>query len=181
MTYDVIIIGGGLAGTTAGLALVKAGKKCCIVSEGLSLHDTPKAEYLSAGGDFFAGDSVVSGEWDGRRLKAVFTRNLESTRLEADTFILATGKFFSKGLVADMEKIFEPVFHSDVDYEKCRDDWYDPDFFAKQPFERFGVKTEGCKVIINGETSENLYAAGEILSGEIDIVKTAEEVCRRLI
>lgn len=39
MKYDVIIIGGGLSGLTAGLTLVAAGKKTCIVSAGQnSLH-----------------------------------------------------------------------------------------------------------------------------------------------
>lgn len=174
MKYDIIIIGGGLAGLTAGVELLKAGRSCCIVSEGLSLHKTPKEEYIAAGGTFLAGDSVISGVWNGRTLLSVRTRNLEETPLEAEHFILASGKFFSRGLIATMEAVIEPVFGCDVEFDPCRDHWYDNDFHAVQPFERFGVKTtpEG-RVLIGGKTAENLWAAGEILAGDNDIEKTA--------
>lgn len=166
---------------TAAVALTKAGLSCCVVSEGLSLHETPRREFISLGGVLLPGDSVLKGEWEGNRLLRVFTRNLESTPLEADNYILATGKFFSKGLISTMNRIYEPIFGADVDYNPDRDTWCDPDFHAEQPFERFGVRTEDCRVLIGGVASENLYGAGEILAGEVDIVKSAEEVCRKLI
>lgn len=181
MRYDVVIIGGGLAGMTAAVALRKAGKKCIVVSEGLSLHETPLKEFVALDGTVLPGDSVISGEWDGNRLLSVRTRNLEGTPLEADAFILATGKFFSRGLISTMDRIYEPVFDADVEYDADRDNWVNPDFHADQPFERFGVKTEDCRVLVGGVASENLFAAGEILAGEVDIIKSAEEVCRKLI
>lgn len=184
MKYDVIIIGGGLAGVTAGIELLKAGRRCCIVSEGLSLHKTPKDEYIAAGGTFLAGDSVISGVWNGGTLLSIRTRNMEDTPLEADHFILASGKFFSRGLIATMDAVIEPVFGCDVEFDPCRDRWYDSDFYAVQPFERFGVKTtpEG-RVLIGGKPAANLWAAGEILAGDIDIdiEQTAKDVCRKLI
>lgn len=181
MRYDVVIIGGGLAGMTAAVALRKAGKEVIVVSEGLSLHETPRKEFVSLGGTLLPGDSVISGEWDGNRLLSVRTRNLEGTPLEAGAFILATGKFFSRGLISTMDRIYEPVFGADVEYDEDRDNWVNPDFHAEQPFEHFGVKTEDCRVVIGGITSENLFAAGEILAGEVDIIKSAEEVCRKLM
>lgn len=181
MKFDVVIIGGGLAGTTAGLELQKAGRRCCIVSEGLSLNKTPKSAYLEAGGVFLPGDSVIGGEWNELHLNAVRTRNLETTLLEADAFILATGKFFSRGLVATPDAVMEPVFGADVEFDPCPDNWYNPDFFAPQPFESFGVKTSGGRVLFGGEPAENLYAAGEVLAGSSDIVESALEVCRKII
>lgn len=181
MKYDVIIIGGGLAGLTAGVELQKAGLRCCAVSSGLSLHKVPKAEFLSLGGTFLPGDTVVGGVWDGDRLVGVHTVNLEDTLLEADNFILSTGKFFSKGLAARMDGIVEPVFGADVEFDPCRDRWYDPDFFAPQPFERFGVRAEEGRVLLGGRPCANLFAAGEILAGDVDIVGSALEVCRRII
>ena len=182
MKFDVIIIGGGLAGMTAGVGLLRAGRSVAAVSEGLSMHETPAAEFIALGGTFLPGDSVLRGEWDGDRLLRVFTRNLEDTPLAADAFILSTGKFFSRGLVATMDSVAEPVFGCDVFWEKDRDKWCDPDFFAPQPFERFGVLTSpDGRVFRGGREAENLYAAGEILAGEVDIVKTANDVCRNLI
>ena len=182
MKYDVIIIGGGLAGLTAGVELCRAGKTCCVVSEGLSLHeDAPKAGFLAAGGVLLSGDSVVDGIWDGMTLKSVRTRNLEDTPLEAVHFILATGKFFSRGLVATMDSVRESVFGADVEFDPCRDRWYDQDFFAPQPFERFGVRTFEGRVLFGGVPSDNLYAAGEVLCGEVDIIESALDICRRII
>jgi len=182
MRFDVVIIGGGLAGMTAAVALQKAGKRCAAVSEGLSLNKTPGLEFLRLGGTLFSGDSVVKGEWDGDSLKCVFTRNLENTRLEADHFILSTGKFFSRGLISTMDSIYEPVFGCDVSYERDRDRWTDPDFFARQPFENFGVITDGSgRVLISGRAAANLYAAGEILAGDPDIEQSALDVCRNII
>ena len=179
MKFDVIIIGGGLAGMTAGVALRKAGKRCLVVSEGLSLHETPRSEYLSLGGILMAGDSVLSGVWEGDVLKSVRTRNMEGTVLEADAYILCTGKFFSKGLVSSMDGIVEPVFGCDVIYD--RDNWVSSDFFAPQPFERFGIATSEGRAVIGGKAAANLYAAGEVVAGDVDIIDSALEVCRRLI
>ncbi len=182
MKYDVVIIGGGLAGMTAGVALCRAGKSCIAVAEGLSLHKTLRKEFISSGGMILAGDSVLDGVFDSGILKAVHTRNLENTLLEADYFILATGKFFSRGLVSTMDKIYEPVFGADVSYDEDRTSWCNSDFYAPQSFEKFGVITDGdYRVMIGGQPVENLYAAGEILAGDVDIVNSAEEVCKRII
>lgn len=177
MRFDVIIIGGGPAGAGAGLALQKAGRNCLIVAEGLSLEASPRKEFTAAGGYLLQGDSVTGGTIEGGRVTKVVTRNLTGTVLEADDFILATGKFFSKGLVSTMDGIFEPVFGCDVLYEKDRDRWVVPDFHAAQPFESFGVVTDACgRVSIGGQTICNLYAAGEILSGCPDIAGSVGRV-----
>lgn len=182
MRFDVVIIGGGLAGITAGIALQKAGRRCVVVAEGLSLHECPRTEFVELGGTLLRGDSAVGGEWDGDVLRCIRTRNLGNTRLRGDHFILATGKFFSKGLVSTMDGIEEPVFGCDVQYDPDRSRWTDPDFFAPQPFESFGVLTDALgRVMIGGRPAANLYAAGEILAGRPDIVKSALEVCRNII
>ena len=182
MKYDVVIIGGGLAGLTAGVELQKAGKRCVVVAGGRSLHETPQAEFVSLGGTFLRGDFAVRGEWNGNVLSCVYTRNLGKTRLEAPVFIIATGKYFSKGLVSSIDGIREPLFDCEVEYEKDRAKWTDPDFFAPQPFETFGVKTDPLgRVTVGGRRAENLYAAGELLAGKHDIESSTIELCRRLI
>jgi len=185
MKYDVIIIGGGLAGCTAAAALAEAGKHVALFSEGLSLHDASEgpashkaqlfhpysalSALVAKGVTVFRGDSVIRAEMseDSPCVKAVFSRNLGNEPLEAGAYLLATGKFFSRGIISNMERIFEPVFDADVDFDPDHEKWFDPDFFALQPYERFGVKTdEAGHVIKDGKSIENLFAAGQVMAGE---------------
>ena len=86
--------------------------------------------------------------------------------LTGDNYILASGSYFGHGLIADIEKIIEPVFGADVLFDADRNSWYDKDFFARQNYIGFGVATDGSfKVMKDGSAIENLYAAGSILGG----------------
>ena len=202
MKFDVIIIGGGLAGLTAGVELQKKGLRCAAVAEGLSLNECPREEFVKLGGTLFPGDSVIGGHFasagsgahnnaeaaaetgatDGLSLEWVETRNLVGTRLEAPYYILSTGKFYSRGLVSNMEGIFEPVFGCDVEYDHSQPSWTVQEFFDDQPFEKFGVITDAdSRVKIGGKVVDNLYAAGEILAGNPDIVATARKVAEQII
>ena len=165
MKFDVIIIGGGLAGMTAATALQESGLKCAVVAEGLSLHNASRREFAAAGGTLLAGDRVVSGRFDGDRLAAVRTEKLGDVELEADCFVLATGKYFSRGLVADMDKVYEPLFGLDVEYEEDRAKWFDPSFAAPQKFLEFGVLAKDGCAVKDGVRIINLYPAGEVLAG----------------
>lgn len=167
---------------TAGLQLQKSGKRTLVVASGLTLHDAPRSEYVAAGGTVLPGDTVLGGEFEGGKFLAVKTHNLGSTLLKADAFILCTGKFFSKGLVSTLTKVYEPVFGCDVQYEKDRSKWTTGNFADDQPFMEFGVVTDEIgRVSIDGSVIENLYAAGEILAGKVDIKESALKVCRNLI
>jgi len=182
MRFDVVIIGGGMAGCTAGVELQKKGLNCVIVSEGLSLHKAPREEFTALGGTLLPGDCVMAGIWDGNRLTAVTTANLGCTKLEADAFILATGKFFSRGLIATMDRIYERVFGCDISYEKDRDKWCSDNFEDEQPFESFGVITDQYGLTsIDGNKTENLYAAGEILEGKPNITESAKKAAENII
>lgn len=186
MKFDVIIIGGGLAGLTAGVELQKKGLRCAAVAEGLTLNECPREEFIKLGGTLFPGDSVIGGHigdsGDGKSLEWVETRNLVGTRLEADAFILSTGKFFSRGLVSNMEGITEPVFGCDVKYSGGPSDWTVQEFFDDQPFEKFGVITDAeSRAKIGGKVVLNLYAAGEILAGSPDIAASAGKVVKQII
>ena len=182
MKYDVVVIGGGLAGLTAGLELQKKGMRTIVVSTGLTLHEVPRKEYLMAGGSMLPGDTVLGGEFKDDRLLCVHTANLGETLLCADHFLLCTGKFFSKGLISTMDRIYEPVFGCDVDYSKDRSSWVTRVFSDEQPFMSFGVVAdEKGRVSVKGKTIQNLYAAGEILAGKVDIIESALKVCRNII
>ena len=184
MRFDTVIIGGGLAGLIVGCGLLEAGQKVVAVTRGLSLNEAPRNRFISLGGEYLPGDSVLpGGEWKSDRLLRVYTRNLGKTPLEADNFILSTGKFFSRGLVTTMDSVREPLFDCLVDYEHDRSRWCTNEFFDRQPFEDFGVRVDDRHRVFleEGRIAENVYAAGEILAGQIDIEESALFVCKNLI
>ena len=189
MKFDVVIIGGGLAGMTAATKLQEAGLKCAVVAKGLSLHNISRKPFVQKGGMMFAGDTAVRGEFSGDRLVRIWTEKLGSMALEADSFVLASGKFFAGGLVADMDKVYEPLFGLDVQYNEERSTWFSSSFADHQGFLEFGVKTDDAHAVKDGKSIANLFPAGEILAGisgsegdaEDAIVESAVKVSQKII
>lgn len=184
MRYDAVVIGGGRSGCAEALRRASDGQRVCLVAAGLTLHSLepelkgkPYAELhalTKAGIAVLRGDTVEKVQWSaceaiasGRRVESLRTAN--GITLEAAEFVLATGRFFSRGLVADMEEVREPLFGADVDFPADRSKWFNPDFFAPQPFESFGVKTDKAgRILKGGKPVENVYAVGKILGGKHD-------------
>lgn len=84
----------------------------------------------------------------------------------ADEWVLATGSYFSRGLVAERDGIKEPLFGLDVAAPAERGEWYDRNFFAKQPFEGFGIKTDkALHGLREGKAVANLHVIGAGLEG----------------
>ena len=179
MKFDVIIIGGGFSGMIAATVLQQAGLRCAVVAEGLSLSDAPRDDFRLAGGTLLAGDTVTGGEFEGELLKGIHTKKLEGVLLEASQFVLATGKYFSRGLIADMDGIREPIFGLDVEYDSDRTKWVDPDFAARQRFLDFGLRTEGGLAVRGGTVIRNLRPVGEILAGVNITLPGAQETIRK--
>lgn len=125
-----------------------------------------KRHFQKLGGTYMLGDTVTGGEFEDGRLKSITTRNHGNFKFEADNFILASGSFFSKGLVSDIDGVREPVFGLDVDAIAERPLWYKKNMFDSQPYMTFGVSTDtNFNVLRNGTDVDNLYAAGAVLSG----------------
>lgn len=133
---------------------------------GIRTQQSLKHRYQKLGGQFMMGDNVVDADIEKEHVKLVFTANHGDIEMCADSYVLATGSFFSKGIVADMDKVYEPVFNLDVDYDIKRERWYSKDLFSKQPYMSFGVKVnKDFHPFINGITMPDLYAIGSVLSG----------------
>lgn len=125
-----------------------------------------KKTFEAVGGTFLMGDEVLEPEFDGSRVVSVRTVNLGSMRLQADSFVLASGNLFGKGLVASPDKVTEPVFGLDVMYPEDRNEWYDKDFANVQNYLGFGVRTgNDFRPYRNGTLVENLYVIGSELGG----------------
>lgn len=126
------------------------------------------------GGNYLMGDSAVSGTFDGDRLTAVTTAKLGEMPLKADNFVLATGSFISRGLVADYERVYEPVLGVDVDADSDPDRWTSFGVLQPQAYSRYGVATDNLlHCLKQGKTITNLHAIGSVLSGH-DAVKMGD-------
>ena len=123
-----------------------------------------KRRFEVLGGTFLMGDEVTSAAVHEGVVSSITTRNLDTARLFADQFILASGGYFSKGLVATPTQVYEPLFGLDIDHPAERKDWYDPDFFAPQPYMDFGVRTDAAlRGVKDGEPLKNLFCIGSVL------------------
>ena len=123
-----------------------------------------KRRFEVLGGTFLMGDEVTSAALHEGVVSSITTRNLDTARIFADHFILSSGGYFSKGLVTTPTQVVEPLFGLDIAYPENRNDWYDADFFAHQPYMDFGVKTDAeLHAIKDGQPIQNLFAIGSVL------------------
>ena len=133
---------------------------------GIRLQMMLKKHFQKVGGTYMLGDSVTGGGFEGGRLNYITTQNHADVRFEADNFIIATGSFFSKGLVSDINGVREPIFGLDVKSADERSDWYKRNIFEAQPYMNFGVATDNSfHALLNGAAVENLYAVGSVVGG----------------
>jgi glycerol-3-phosphate dehydrogenase subunit B len=86
--------------------------------------------------------------------------------MTAENFVLATGSFFSKGMVATPEKVYEPVFGLDLIYGEKRENWFDRNFWNRQEYVSYGAKVNSrLNPSINNTPVGNLYVIGSLLGG----------------
>lgn len=127
--------------------------------------------FESLGGLMINGDSALRATFEGDKVQGIHTRLLENEAITADNFVLAAGSFFSKGLVSEFDKIYEPVFESDIIGVEGFDDkdrftWTDHRFANPQPYQSAGVAiNEHCQVQKGGQFLANLYAVGNVIGG----------------
>ena len=130
-----------------------------------------RRKFESLGGLMINGDSALNAHFEGDRVHCIKTRLLEDEEITADNFVLAAGSFFSKGLVSEFDKIYEPVFESDIIgvegfNDKDRFSWTNHRFANPQPYQSAGVAiNEHCQVQKCGQFLANLYATGNVIGG----------------
>lgn len=140
-------------------------KKLCLVPTmppsvpGIRTQRQLRERFCRLGGTFLAGDTVQHAVMDGDRVRSIRTVNQQEVELSAQQFVLATGGFFSHGLVARDHEVCEPIFGADV---------------QQKVHAGFGVKTdEHFHPSIGGRRIPNLFAIGSVLPG----VDPAHEGC----
>lgn len=133
---------------------------------GLQAQLQLRRSFQQAGGVYMLGDTAMRYDAEGDRVAALYTADHGDIAFTADDYVLATGSYFSQGLVAAADGVREPLFGLDVACAADRGAWYDRDLFAAQPFEQFGVKCdERLRGLRGGRAVENLYAIGAGLGG----------------
>lgn len=138
---------------------------------GIRQHRQLRLQFEKLGGLMMNGDKALRAEFNGNRVSRIFTTAHEDEPIEASHFVLATGSFFSNGLIAEFEEIREPLFgldiHGSKSFEKNdRLSWTNNRFSQPQPYHTAGVViTAQGKAVKNGEPLANLYAIGNVLGG----------------
>ena len=133
---------------------------------GIHTQQKLRSVFQQDGGVFMLGDNVLRADIKGNRISQIYSFNHGDIPFVGQNFILATGSYFSQGLIASTEKIYEPIFDLDVTFTPNRTQWYNSDVFDTQPYQSFGIKTDSTfRCTREGKIFENLYAAGAILEG----------------
>ena len=133
---------------------------------GIRVQMMLKKYFQSQGGVYMLGDTVKEGKFENGKLVSIKTVNHEDTEFVADNFVLASGSFFSKGIVASQTGVAEPIFGFDIYADADRGNWFERNMFEAQPYMKFGVASdEKFRAKKDGQTIENVYVAGSVLSG----------------
>jgi len=123
--------------------------------------------FEKAGGRFLLGDTVTDATFDKNgKVESIVTMNFDDISIYADNFVLATGSFFSKGMIATPRKVFEPVFGVDLILEGGREKWFDNNFWKKQNYISYGARiSPELNPFIDDSKVENLYVIGSLIGG----------------
>ena len=141
---------------------------------GMRMHTLLRHYFKMLGGNYLTGDNAVGGSFEGDKLLNVTTAKLDGMPLRANNFVLATGSFVSRGLAANYERVFEPIFDLDVDADADREQWTRFGVMEPQAYFRYGVATDSSlHCLKQGKPITNLHAIGSILSGH-DAIKMGD-------
>ncbi|MHB9097598.1 MAG: anaerobic glycerol-3-phosphate dehydrogenase subunit GlpB [Syntrophales bacterium] len=136
---------------------------------GVRIFNRFRERLIAKGATFLMGNSVVAAVKEGR-CEGITLRNPPlATEYRAERYVLATGRFLGGGLLADMERVSEPLFHLPVSQPATRGEWFRERFFQPEahPIHRAGIVTdavlrpvdEGGKAVLS-----NVWVAGSILA-----------------
>lgn len=133
---------------------------------GMRMQHLLQQRFTRSGGNWMPGDDVLRADTNNARVTQLWTRKHEDIPLRARHVVLASGSFFSNGLIAGRDRVREAVFDLDVLQSAERRDWYRDDVFDTQPWQQFGVRTdEHLHGLRHGEALDNLFVIGSVLGG----------------
>lgn len=130
-----------------------------------------REHFEKLGGLILNGDKALRAEIKNHYVQTLYTQLHQDTPLSADHFVLASGHYFSSGIIAEFDRIREPIFDLDIiGYGKFdnndRLSWTEQRFSSPQPYQSAGVKINNkCQTHKCGEILINLYAVGSVIGG----------------
>lgn len=158
----------GLKNDTVLQDLEKAvGKKIYLVPTlppsviGIKLQQFLVKKFIEFGGEYMLGDSIMKADIKGDKIAQLYSFNHGDIPFTVQNVVLATGSYFSQGLISDREKIYEPIFNLDINYDKERCKWYDSNVYNEQPYMTYGIKTNNSfNGLLGNKAISNLYVIG---------------------
>ena len=148
---------------------------------GLRIFNRFKEWVIQKGVTFLLGYSVSKATLKGKRCERIDVFNPPIfNSYSADRYIPATGRFIGGGLVADDEKIFEPIFNLPVIQPQSREEWFGKSFFndSPHPVHQTGILTDSSLRPLDekGESVlENVWVAGSILADHHSVDEKSRE------
>lgn len=128
---------------------------------GIKLQQHLVKQFQRLGGEYMLGDSINKAEIENNKITKLYSFNHGDIPFIAKDIILATGSYFSQGLISTRERIYEPIFGLDINYDTNRSNWYDKNVYNEQPYMTFGIKTnKDFNGLMDGKPIENLRVIG---------------------
>ncbi|WP_249962382.1 glycerol-3-phosphate dehydrogenase subunit GlpB [Histophilus somni] len=138
---------------------------------GLRQHKKLKTYFEKLGGFILNGDKALRAVIEDQQVKQIYTQLHQEHGIFAEHFVLASGSFFSNGLVSVFDRLLEPIFDVDMIGNSMIDiqnrlTWTARRFSSPQPYQSAGVAINSrCQLKKSGQIIKNLYAAGNVIGG----------------
>ena len=113
----------------------------------------------------YENNKVISMQWQNNTLYTDIEHFHDA--IKSQYIILATGGFFSNGLISKLNKVYEPIIGADIYYKPQTTQWADSMFkqFERHHFLEMGVETdEKLQVLKSKQPIPNIYAVGTVLA-----------------
>lgn len=138
---------------------------------GVRINAALRHYFQMLGGRFIMGDTVTTATTQGDTVTEVRTAKLQEMPLQADDYVIATGSFMSRGLVANFERVYEPILDLDTNAPADHSQWSQYGMMGDQPYMSYGVITDAnLHPLKGGKPLTNVFAIGQLLAGHNPVV-----------